>query len=1129
MKNITFINAGAGSGKTFSLTEELHKNINNGTCRGDQVLLTTFTKKAAKEIKDRAYTKLLETGKIEDAILLQNAYIGTVHSVGYHLIKKFCYLIGLSPNIKELSEGDTDFYFSQAISAIPSVEDLEKLALLSEQFDFQKMGGIVKEFNPNKWKDHVETIISEARRNSIEDLTEDGLSFVNSLGFINTVFGPVNATRIDIEQIKSNLVLVFQYLENLPEANNKGKKEKGQKLKISLNSKSISYSHLIEINDITSDIIKNEPANIPASNLLRTISLFYLSGSFQNGISEYIRLVFKIARECIGEFENYKKKNMLVDYTDMETNFLKLLNIPEVQSELKENIKLVMVDEFQDSNPVQLSIFLKLAEIADQNIWVGDPKQAIYGFNGSDPILVNKLLERFYNSNDDNLKVKLLKNSWRSRKEIVDNTNKIFEVSLEDQAYSVKIQKNDILGQERSIKQWIDEKFGQKDEITLSARDTIGLIPTRNDAADGFDGGSNQKALRHWHFTNNLKGSGNAEQLNYYMACRIKELLNEEINVFDKTANIIRRLRPSDVAILCRKNNEVKSIAAELINNGIEVAASVDGLSDTAEYRLMVNILNYLADQGNSLAITEILLLINSEDAFTPESLLEKRLDFMTEAPSIEDDNVYERFAYLASWGVDHPFLIKLNAFKGSSKHLSVPELIEKAVAELELTMHISAWGHAEQRKANIQQLISYAYDYDDYCVKLNIASSLLGFVQWQSMDKEKNNQAASVTPNAVNILTYHKAKGLEWPFVVLSSLNYDCTSNLMENDFFKTSVKMSGELDIENPLNGRYINFSFWPFGSKEKVMGYEAIIQTSKEYQEAELSRVQETKRLLYVGITRARDYLTTTSFKQKDYPWIDLVNSHSNGWALKSMVGANQNSRIFDLFGHGIPVNYEVILDARTEFSSDYEVSAYKPGYYFPKVGSLSQDNPKYQSPSKLVSETLASVSLIHDFSHRINIGKIDDESLLGNCLHDLLYLWPESIDESKIGSIISRHNFEGRIDKASVSNAMTQFKNYISTLAPLNVYREMSMQMGKADNIYIGSADLVLEFENHLYLIDYKSYPGKVEEVLNPSGSHFAGKYAGQLNAYTEMLESAIGKKVTKKMIYYSVLGKIVEVG
>ena len=140
MKNITFINAGAGSGKTYSLTDQLYHTINNDICRGDQVLLTTFTKRAAEEIRQRAYSKLLEKGKTVDAIALQNAYIGTVHSVGYRLIKKFCYLIDLSPNIKELSQEDADFYFSQAISEIPTVEDLDKLALLTDRFQFQTSG-----------------------------------------------------------------------------------------------------------------------------------------------------------------------------------------------------------------------------------------------------------------------------------------------------------------------------------------------------------------------------------------------------------------------------------------------------------------------------------------------------------------------------------------------------------------------------------------------------------------------------------------------------------------------------------------------------------------------------------------------------------------------------------------------------------------------------------------------------------------------------------------------------------------------------------------------------------------------------------------------------------------------------
>ena len=77
MKNITFINAGAGSGKTYRLTEELYKAVNSDECEGHEVLLTTFTNAASEEIKVKAREKLLEKGKISEANDLQNAFIGT--------------------------------------------------------------------------------------------------------------------------------------------------------------------------------------------------------------------------------------------------------------------------------------------------------------------------------------------------------------------------------------------------------------------------------------------------------------------------------------------------------------------------------------------------------------------------------------------------------------------------------------------------------------------------------------------------------------------------------------------------------------------------------------------------------------------------------------------------------------------------------------------------------------------------------------------------------------------------------------------------------------------------------------------------------------------------------------------
>ena len=1129
MKNITFINAGAGSGKTYSLTDQLYHTINNDICRGDQVLLTTFTKRAAEEIRQRAYSKLLEKGKTGDAIALQNAYIGTVHSVGYRLIKKFCYLIGMSPNIKELSKEDADFYFSQAISEIPTVEELNQLAALSERFLFQAKGDQNHSaFDPWKWKEHIMTIINEARRNNIADLTVSGLSFIKSIEFINSIFGIGSTQSLNFAKITTDVSAILLFLENLPDPRNGGRKKEGKKLEANLYGRKISYSDFIDIFDIASDIIaQKDPSNVNAQNLINDLGLFYRSRTIQDDMSAYTALIFKIAGDCITAFSEYKREHGLVDYTDMETRFLELLNIPTVQTELKQTIKLVMVDEFQDSNPIQLSIFIKLAEIVDQSIWVGDPKQAIYGFNGSDPVLVSNMLKVFYEQNNGNLKLQLLKNSWRSRGDLVNLTNKMFEVCLEDQSSPVLINKNDILGDEKSIQPWIAEKFGVKEQVTLAAKDTIGLIPVRNDKADGFIPDEQQLALNHWHFKNEIKGAGNINNFNYYLARKIKDLIAKEQPVFDKSIQKTRPMLPSDIAILCRQNKEVKELAAELMKYGIEVAASIDGLSITAEYRLLINILNYIADPSNSLAVTEILLLINKDNAFTAESVIEKRLDFISDSPARTDENGREYYDYLSKWGKDDEFVQKLELFVKSSFHLSVPELIEKAVAELEIVKHISAWDKAEQRKSNIQQMILYAHNYDDYCVKLNIASSLAGFVQWLKLGQEKNLQAASVNQNAVNVTTYHKAKGLEWPCVILTSLGHDHDFKTLQKDFFKTSVKMSAPLDIENPLKNRYINFSFWPFGSKGNIMGFDDEIKNSEAFIEVQTAKIQEIKRLLYVGMTRARDYLTTTSFLKKEAKWMNLVNDQEGNWSLENMTQRNTASTILDLFDHGIMVKYQVIPDDRTEFTYEYDEQGYKPATYFAKEAVI--DYPaKYISPSKLKGEADVTVSLVYDFEFRIKTGNKINEALMGNCLHDILYLWPDGAEESRIASIIERHNLGGQLDITDVSKAVEHLNNYVMTLAPVKTYRELPMRMAKDGQIYIGTTDLVLEFNDQLYLIDYKTYPGKFTEVTDRNSDHYAGIYLGQLNAYSKILELAMGKKVTKKMIYYSVLGKMVEI-
>ena len=110
----------------------------------------------------------------------------------------------------------------------------------------------------------------------------------------------------------------------------------------------------------------------------------------------------------------------------MENGFLRLLEFKDVQTEISKTIKLIMVDEFQDSSPIQLAIFIKLSEIVDRSIWVGDPKQSIYSFRGTDPVLIDAIVTRFEQKENSSLSIDNLKDSWRSRPEIVDAVNRIF-------------------------------------------------------------------------------------------------------------------------------------------------------------------------------------------------------------------------------------------------------------------------------------------------------------------------------------------------------------------------------------------------------------------------------------------------------------------------------------------------------------------------------------------------------------------------------------------------------------------------------------------------------------------------------------------------------------------------------
>ena len=137
-------------------------------------------------------------------------------------------------------------------------------------------------------------------------------------------------------------------------------------------------------------------------------------------VKECVERIFKIAELLLGKIDDYKRAEGVLEFSDLEILFLKLLSDESVKADIRDSVRYVFVDEFQDVSPIQLKIFQALSDIVEDNCWVGDPKQAIYGFRGSDSSLVNSVLLSLKGKVED------LKISYRSLPTLVKTSNKLF-------------------------------------------------------------------------------------------------------------------------------------------------------------------------------------------------------------------------------------------------------------------------------------------------------------------------------------------------------------------------------------------------------------------------------------------------------------------------------------------------------------------------------------------------------------------------------------------------------------------------------------------------------------------------------------------------------------------------------
>jgi ATP-dependent helicase/nuclease subunit A len=1067
--NIEFIGAGAGSGKTYEVVQNIRQALTNGQCQPSELIATTFTKKAALELRQRLRKELYAKGLAEIADRMDEALIGTVHSICRNILEKYAFHAGISPDLEVLEESDSSQFLSQVIDECILRDDQSKIRACGLRLDQES-----SLTHALHWRGQLKQLLAEIRANDI-DLNELPKMAKDTVDDYLAVFGQSLDFDLDSELIRN----IEHALGNLPQpGDTTGGTEKYIKFLTQQKKK-------IEENKYTwrdwIKLAKEKPtkkSEVFALDVQNTAARYPTHSKFQEDIREYVYTLFEFSSKVLAFYQERKSQKGVVDFTDLERlTHCMLRDRKGVTQDFASGLKLVVVDEFQDTNPLQMALFLQFAACADRSVWVGDVKQSIYGFRGSTPSIVDQVVSWLKKNGS---KTSQLEYSWRSVPDLVSLTNHLFVTPFK---HSIGLEKKDVT-----------------------------LTPKRS-AIDST------KFLEFLHVESGelLQNGGPAmcRKQHFYkgIAKRIVKLLSEKksLHVFDDTTCEERALQAGDIAILCRKNDFAQELAQELLHHGIPASLSASGLIQTPEATLVLASMRYLLDPTDTLARAEILQLRGTQNV---ETVLESRIRYLQAIPG---KGVFED-----QWGLegDHQdaFLTKLNSARKEYSHQSPSELLDFVINEFDIWKTVSSWGpdnkRSGQRRSNLEALRNLTVKYENQCAAQKSTATAGDFLAWciDLAEAKDDSKAANPSADTVQILTYHSAKGLEWPVVICCQLEgkeRDACFNV------KTISREEGLFDIEHPLANQRIHFWPYPFDPKTKTNECLEQIRESPTALQMQKEAESEALRLLYVGLTRARDRLILVEGSRVDNNWLNSLEA--------SWLDTNQNEIT-------LPDGKILACDCGTVVGDDEKlITATDTNlYWLPENRKKQIHIPAQIIPSAQSPISYATVDNTVSYGTRIGINASVNETALGNAIHSFLayfILNPKTDNHMETANhLLKAHGLDQAISSGDlVESAQSLLKELEQRFSPKSKYVEVPFHHTLANGQTLhGFMDLLLETEKGWILIDHKTFPGASSEYEAKALS-----YSGQLACYRSFMED-LGKPVTETWVNFVTGGTMASV-
>lgn len=697
------VSAGAGSGKTAVLSERVLQKVLNGI-DVDKLLVLTFTNAAAREMKERIRKKLKDNNLDNQLIKLDSAYITTFDSYALSLVKKYNYLLNISKNISICEQ---------------SIMDIKKQETLDEVFlEMYKDSNFLKLIDDFCSKDDIEIkeyVLNINKKLEMIYKKQDYLNnYVNNYyndSFINDRINEyVDLLFNKIDLIRNELICLEEYVDN------------DYYLKVTELLSNLFLSKTYE--DIKNSIVKlpNLPKNSEEeTKQIKSRITEYLKEITNmcsyNNVEEikesilktrnYVEVIINIINKFDEKLNNYKFKNDLYEFIDINKMAIRLLEENNnVREELKYNE--ILIDEYQDTNDLQ-DLFISFIE--DNNVYmVGDIKQSIYRFRNANPNLF-KTKYNDYSNNTGGIKIDLNKN-FRSREEVLNNINTIFDLVMDD-----IIGGADYKNSHRMI--YGNSKYSNEGKIEENFNMDI-LTYDNNDEYK-------------------------KEEIEIFtIANDIKKKIDSNYLIYDKDESIVRKLEYKDIVILMDRatNFELYKKIFEYLN--IPLTLYKDELiNDNVDISIIKNIIGFMITDNEVV----------------------KKYCFMSILRSylfnIDDNTI---FKYI----INNDFSL-LNEYLINTDDITPKGIIEYIIDKFDVYNKIIRVGNIDSHITIIDYLISLAdnltkigYDINDFYNYLDNVTNGKVDIKY-SID---NNES-----NSVKIMTIHKSKGLEYHICYFSGL----------------------------------------------------------------------------------------------------------------------------------------------------------------------------------------------------------------------------------------------------------------------------------------------------------------------------------------------------------------------